>query len=136
MGQKSKVRADLKRNRLELILTGSLTLAHLQEIYTDIRFCVADLKPGFHVITDLRQCKIGHLAGLGTFTRIREYLAQNRVGTVVRIAHKNQLIFHQISKIICKKSNYPIIYVASPEEADAALEEAAENQMARVGNAE
>lgn len=123
MKKKSKITADLKKNRLQISLIGALTVSDLQEIYTDIRFCVADLKPGFDIITDFRGCKIGHLAGLGTFAKIREHLQKSGAGTAIRIAGKGQLIFHQISKIAAKNSNYRIIYVKDMEEAEAMLTE-------------
>lgn len=121
MRTKSKISADLKQNLLRIILVGSLTKADLQEIYTEIRFCVADLKPGFNVVNDFTQCKIGHLAGLGTFKRIREHLVNNGVGTVIRVAEKRQLVFHQISKIVDRISTYEIIYATTPEEAEKTL---------------
>lgn len=121
MRGKSKVSADLKKNRLQITLIGALTVKDLQEIYTDIRFCVADLEPEFDVITDYSQCKIAHLAGLGTFAKIREHLQKNGVRTAVRIAGKKQLIFHQISRIAAKSSGYKIIYVKNMEEAESML---------------
>ena len=121
MKAKSKVSADLKQNLLQIILVGSLTKGDLQAIYTDIRFCVADLKPGFNVVNDFSQCKVGHLSGLGTFKRIREYLVNSGVGTVIRVAEKRQLVFHQISKIVDRSSTYKIIYVATSEEAQRTL---------------
>lgn len=123
MKKKSKITADLKKNRLHIILRGRLSKSDLQEIYTDIRFCVADLKPGFSVITDFSDCQIGYLTGLGTFAKIRDYLHQQEAGIAVRIASKKQLIFHQLSKISTIGKSYPIIYVKTPLEAEEALAE-------------
>lgn len=130
MEKKSKVTADLKKNRLRITLIGTITVKDLREIYTDIRFCVADLKPGFDVITDFTQCKVGHLAGLSTFAKIREYLRENSAGTVVRIIGKKQLIFHQLIKIAAKSNTYPVIYVKTMEEAEAVLAEANSQESA------
>lgn len=50
--QGSKVSADLKRNRLIITVSATASQKEAKKIYTDIRFCVADLQPGFDVITD------------------------------------------------------------------------------------
>ena len=132
MKQKSKVTADLKKNRLHVTLVGCLTVNDLQEIYTDIRFCVADLQPGFDAITDFSQCKVAHLAGIGTFRRIREHLQKNGIKLAIRIGGKRQLIFHQISKIAARNSDYQVIYVKTQEEAEALLTENSELLMAEA----
>jgi len=123
MKQKSKVTADLKKNRLQIELRGWLSKKDIQDIYTEVRFCVADLKPGFVAITDFSDCRIGYLAGLSTFIKMREYLQDKGIGAGIRIASKNQLIFYQLSKIVCKKCTYPVIYAKSQGEAEKILAE-------------
>ncbi len=132
MKQKSKATADLKKNRLHVTLIGHLTVKDLQEVYTDIRFCVADLQPGFDAIADFTQCKVAHLAGVGIFIRISEHLQKNGINQVIRIGRKSQLVFHQISKIVARNSNYKITYVNTQEEAEALLAENSEQPMAEA----
>lgn len=103
--KQSKVTADLKKNRLIITLVGVISVEGLQEVYTEIRFCVADLKPGFCVINDMTQCRVGQLAALGTFGKVREYLNSHDVGTVIRVVKKKQIVFNQISRVIDKKRN-------------------------------
>jgi hypothetical protein len=114
----SKVSADLKKNRLSIILIGVLSTKGMEGIYTEIRFCVADLKPGFEVMTDLTQCKIAHLGGLGTFGKIKEFLSAKEVGPVIRIVKKNQLVFNQISRVADMTSKYRPHYVSTLAEAE------------------
>lgn len=95
----SKVRADVKSNRLYITLSDAIQKKEMESIYTDIRFCVADLRPGFQVITDLTQARIGHLIGMTTFIKIMEYLAANKVGRIVRVVGKAKLVLQQMSRI-------------------------------------
>ncbi len=100
---------------------GSISKKEIEEIYTEIRFGIQDLQAGFDVITDLRQCKIGHLAGISTFKKIMEYLVENDVNRVVRVVGKSKVIFKQMSRITSSVSSYSPIYVSSLEEMEEVL---------------
>lgn len=117
----SKVSADVKRNRLIIKLHGSVQKRDIERIYTDIRFCVADLTPGFAVITDLTEARIGHLAGIDTFIKITRYLAEKKVGPVVRVVGQAKVIFTQIAKLSQKISGYQAMYAKDMEEAEVIL---------------
>lgn len=106
-----KVKVDLKRNLLRITLTGIVDKKEIEGLYTDIRFGVADLSPGFTVINDLSQCRIGYLCGLSTFAKIREHLQVNKVGKVIRVVGKQGLVPEQLSRIVDKKTKYEIVYV-------------------------
>jgi hypothetical protein len=122
----SKVTADLKKNRLCITFASAVTKTELNTVYTDIRFCVADLKPGFDVITDLSRCTIGHLSGLTTFKKIMDYLVVNKVGRVVRIVGGTNIVFKQLLAIATKFQSYKPIYVASLQEAEEVLRDPAD----------
>jgi hypothetical protein len=115
---RSKVRADVKRNRLYITLSCDPNKNVLAKVYIDVRFCVADLKPGFDVITDLSQCTIGHLNGISTLREIMNYLIANQVGEVVRILGKKSLLFKQLIKITTIFQGYSVAYVATLDEAE------------------
>jgi hypothetical protein len=119
----AKVRADTKENILFITLSGNIRKKHVESIYTDIRFGVADLKPGFTVITDLLQAKIAHLSGVASFKKITSYLLSNGVGKIVRIIGENSLILKQILRISAAIQGYTPIYVSSLEEAKAKISE-------------
>ena len=86
--KRSKVTVDIHKNRLIIDLYGTLRKADVEEIYTDIRFGVRDLKSDFAVITDMRECRIGYLSGTEVFRRILSFLQENKVGKVIRITEK------------------------------------------------
>jgi hypothetical protein len=119
--QKSKVKADIKKNRLYITLPSAANKLELEKIYTDVRFCVADLQPGFDVITDLSQCTIGHLNGISTLRKIMDYLVIKEVGRVVRIVGDMSIILKQLLGIASRFQCYKAIYVNTPEEAEKEL---------------
>lgn len=118
------VRADRKRNRLYITLSCDPSKKVLEKVYTDVRFCVADLKPGFDVVTDLSQCNLGHLNGVATLRKIMNYLVIHQPGEVIRVTGKMSLIFKQLIRISTKFSGYKPLYVTTLEEAENKLSQA------------
>jgi hypothetical protein len=125
MQEKSLAKADAARNRLYIKIARKLTKKDLDNLYTDIRFCVADLRPGFNVITDLSECTIAALNGVSTFRKISNFLIENRVGTVVRIMNDDSILFRQFINLTARMQGYKPIIVSTLEEADAKLLELA-----------
>lgn len=66
--RRSGVFTDIKKNRLYITITGHLTKVQLERFYTDVRFGVADLKPGFDVVNDLSGCTLAALSGLPIYS--------------------------------------------------------------------
>ena len=124
----STVTADIKRNRLIIKLRGTVPKKDTDQIYTDVRFCVSDLKPGFVVITDLTEAKIGHLAGIDSFRKIATYLAEKQVGPIIRVVGPSKIIFQQLAKITNQLAIYKPMYVKSMEEAEDLLKELLKDQ--------
>ncbi len=120
---KAKVVTDIKNNRLYIIFDNHITKKDTERIYTDIRFGVADLQPGFSVINDLSLCRIGHLSGIASFKRIAAFLAEKKVGRVIRVTGSSSLIFKQISKLSTAINGYKPEYVDTVEEAEELLEQ-------------
>ncbi len=117
----STVSADIKRNRLFIKLRGDVPKKDAERIYTDIRFCVSDLKPGFAVINDLTEARIGHLSAIDTFKKITAYLAEKNVGPVVRVVGNAKIIFQQFSKLTMHINGYQPMYAKNMEEAEVLL---------------
>ncbi|MBU1567287.1 MAG: hypothetical protein KJ630_16900 [Proteobacteria bacterium] len=117
----STVTADIKRNRLIIRLRGEVPKKDVEQIYTDVRFCVADLKPGFSVITDLTEARIGHLSAIGTFKKITAYLTEKQVGQVIRVVGQGKVIFQQLAKLTDKTAGYQPMYAKNIEEAEVLL---------------
>ncbi len=119
--ESTKVIVDLEKNRLYIHLNGAVCKKDIERIYADIKFGVEDLQAGFDVITDLRHCKIGHLAGIPTFKKIMGFLAANGVNKVVRVVGKSKVILKQMSRITSSVRAYSPLYVSSFEEAEDVL---------------
>ena len=117
----STVSADIKRNRLIIKLRGDVPKKDAERIYTDIRFCVSDLKPGFAVINDLTEARIGHLSAIDTFKKITAYLAEKNVGPVVRVVGNAKIIFQQFSKLTMHINGYQPMYAKNMEETEVLL---------------
>lgn len=118
---KAKVRTDIKKNRLYITLPTSINTKELERIYSEVRFGVADLKPGFDVVTDLTYCSIGHLSAIPTLRKITAYLVANKVGRVVRIVGNMGLILKQLIGLASKYHCYKPVYVLTAEEAEEEL---------------
>lgn len=117
----STVTADIKRNRLLITLRGNVAKKDAERIYTDIRFCVSDLKPGFSVINNLTESRIGHLSTIETFKKITSYLTEKQVGPVVRVVGRAKIIFQQMAKLTNMINCYQPIYAKTMEEAETIL---------------
>lgn len=129
---KTNVTANIKSNRLYFKIIGKLTRKELDALYTDVRFCVADLKPGFDVITDLTECTVANLAGLPTFKKIANYLVTNNVGNVIRVLDENNLIFKQLINFAAKFQGYKSATVFSIEEAEHILSKSTQRDSIRL----
>jgi hypothetical protein len=128
---RATVRADLKRNRLYITMFSAPNKDILEKVYTDVRFCVADLRPGFDVITDLSYCGIGHLNGISTLRKTMDYLIANQVGQVVRVVGKKSLLFKQFVRFATVFQSYSTAYVTSLEEAEDKLMNSARRNALR-----
>ena len=130
--QKAKVKADIKKNRLYFTIEGRLTKKELESLYTDVRFCVADLKPGFDVITDLTGCTLATIGALPTFVKISSYLICSQVGYVVRVIDDSNIIFKETLNFAEKFQGYQTINASSMEEAETTLDNVARRDGVRL----
>ncbi|THB73695.1 MAG: PilZ domain-containing protein [Desulfobulbaceae bacterium] len=112
-----QIKTDHKQNRLYLTLHGTVSKSDMAHLYTDVRFTVADLDPGFSVITDLRACKTGALTALEPLTKLMGFLIENKVREVIRIVDEGQVISKQAKNLESQSQSYSVIYVYSEEEA-------------------
>lgn len=126
----STVTANIKKKRLYITLKGIIPKKEADRLYTDIRFCVSDLEPGFAVITDLTQCRIGHLNAISTARKIMQFLLEKKVGKVIRIIGQGKVIYLQMLKLSDKMNGYEPKYVATLEEAEELLDELSKDESA------
>jgi PilZ domain len=116
-----KVVANIAKNRLHITIAGKVSRENLDRLYTEIRFCVADLNPGFGVITDLSDCTIAALSGIPTFRKIQNYLVTKKVGRVVRVIDEKKVVLKQVINFTAKIQGYKAEHFKSLAEAEAAL---------------
>lgn len=90
------VKANVGKNRLSFTLAGIIHKKELGKLYTELRFCVPDLQPGFDIIADLSGCTLAFLNIIPTFKNIMNYLLSNGAGEMVGIMPSNALIYKQI----------------------------------------
>nr|WP_321467992.1 PilZ domain-containing protein [uncultured Desulfobulbus sp.] len=118
-----KVRADRKQNRLHITIAGKVDLHSLEQLYTDIRFCIAELNPGFEVINDLSRCQLIYITSLPTYKKIIDFLLSHNAGQIVRIVEEHAVSYKQIHSFTDQISCYQPLYVHSSQEAEQRLEE-------------
>ena len=118
-----KATANIRKNRLHVAISGNIDSKSLEKLYTEIRFCVADLKKGFEVISDISQCNLLYVSSLPIYKKIIDYLIANNVGEIVRVIKNDNISFKQIINFSSKIHSIKPIYVASKEEAEVKLEQ-------------
>jgi hypothetical protein len=116
--QRSKVTADLKNNRLNIIIPTTASQKEVEKVYSDIRFCVADLKPGFNVVTDYSHCTFAHLSAISPMRQIMDYLVSKQPGNIIRVMGETGLIAKQLLRFADKFQSYTPAYVNTQEEAE------------------
>jgi len=138
MAQKQKpvkATADIKKNRLYMTIAGNIDANKLQKLYTDIRFCVADLKEGFEVVSDVSQCNILYVTGMTIYKKIFDFLIDNQVGSIVQIINDDNISYKQLANYFRTISDDNLSYKQLPsrtlytytlEEAEQKLDELAE----------
>lgn len=115
--KRSKAVAEVRSNRLVITFADTITKQDMGSLYTDVRFCVADLKFGFSVISDFSRSHLIHLNSVPTCRKIVHYLISNGVGEVVRIVQQDRLVYKQILNLALKVSGYKSLYVPTFDEA-------------------
>jgi hypothetical protein len=116
--KKLKATASIAQNRLYITIAGKLTKKNIDKLYTDIRFCVADLTPGFDVVNDISECTLAALSGIPTFKKITNHLITSRVGKIIRVIDEQKTVVKQVINFASKVQGYSVIYVSSLEEAE------------------
>lgn len=116
-----KVIPDIRENKLHFTITGNITKKELDALYTDTRFSVADLQPGFDVIADLSGCSLIHLNGIATFRKAINYLIANGAGNIVWVASPESVFYRQVMNAAQVISGYKPIYAATQKEAEEKL---------------
>ena len=118
-----KAIADIKSNRLSITVSGNIDSRSLEKLYTEIRFCVADLQPGFEVLSDISQCNLVYIAGLPIYKKIVDFLVTSKIGENIQIIQTQNIGSKQITTFSKAINSYTPLYAYSREEAEKRLVE-------------
>jgi hypothetical protein len=129
---KLQARSNIGKNRLYLTFTGRAEKDELNRLYTEVRFCVADLKPGYDAVSDFSNCSLMHISGIGVFRKIMNFLISTGVGEIVRIINKKSLLYTQVTNLSSRICGYNPVYVSTPEEAEDLLHEVTKRNGIRL----
>ncbi len=127
-----KINADTRKNRLHFNFVGVVTQKGMEGLYTDVRFCVADLKPGFEVISDFSACEFIHLDSIPALKKIMSYLIENGLGEIVRILQSDKISHRQVLNLATRVQGYKPIYVSDIGEAEDVLKKTVKRKGVRV----
>ncbi len=127
-----KVDVDIHHNRLHFKFTGIATQKAMEGLYTDVRFCLADLKPGFDVISDYSECTLIHLNSIPALKKIMNFLIENGLGEIVRVLQTDKITHKQLLNLATRVQGYKPIYVSNLDEAEEELEKAVRRKGLRV----
>jgi len=119
---KTKAIANIKKNRLHIAMSGNVDTKALENLYTEIRFCVADLNEGFEVVSDISECNFIYVAGLQTYKKITDFLISKKVGAIVRVVKSGNISYKQIVNFSDKIHSYRTMYAEDPKAAEGILE--------------
>ncbi len=118
-----KVKVDIAKNRLYLKITGELSKNEFEKLYTEVRFCVADMQPNFNVIVDYSASNIIYLNGISTYRKLMNYLIRNGVGRVARVVDEKSLLYKQVTNLSSRICGYKPLYTCNIEAAEKLLDE-------------
>lgn len=107
------------------------TKKEMGKIYTEIRFCVVDLKPGFDVVTDLSHCSLVYLDSLDIYKKIIAYLVDYKVGRIIRVSATRSLALRQALAFADNFNTFKPINVDSLQEAELELNQSVEQEALR-----
>jgi len=119
---KTKAVANIKKNRLHVAMSGNIDTKALEKLYTEIRFCVADLKEKFEVVSDISECNFIYVAGLPTYKKITDFLISKKVGAIVRVVKSDNISYKQIVNFSDRIHCYRTMYAEDQKEAENILE--------------
>lgn len=92
-----KIKSDITKNRLYVMVSGSPDEAELREIFHRIRYCVKGLKPGFNLVHDLTEYIPVSIKCAEIIKEIQTFLDSCGMKNVVRITN-NQFSFMQLER--------------------------------------
>ncbi len=115
---KIKAIADIKKNRLLITISGLVNSKSLDGLYTDIRFCISDLKSEFDVICDISKCNVMCVESFKIYKKIINFFINNNVGQFVKIVDYDNVSYKQMLNYDKNVKGFRSIYIQNVENID------------------
>jgi len=117
----NRVEVDDKRNRLTIVLSGTIGKADAESLIGEINSALERLRPGFDVVNDMREFQLGHIAAATVLEQTIALLQQHQVGRIVRIVGDSKTALAQFTRVTEQVSDYKPVLVSSLEKAEEVL---------------
>jgi hypothetical protein len=117
-----EVRVDTNKNRLYLILKGFLKDGQAKEAADQVIAGIDKLKPGFDIITDIREFKPMSPKGSDEIARGQQYAKDKGVRRIVRVVGREVIGGMQFDRV-AQNTEVGGEYTESIENAEALLDE-------------
>ncbi len=116
-----KVRIDEEKNRIVVTLAGILTTSEAVACKEIIEKEVVKLSPGFDVIDDISNFRLGQEKAGPVLKEIINYLANHNVHKIVRVVGSSQTGLIQFAKLTGESKSYNLNYVPTLKDAESLL---------------
>jgi len=115
------IKADIEKNRLYITMAGFLSASEASDIKIDIMNGVSKLSPGFDIINDISNFRLGLDETVNILNETIEFLISKKVNRIIRIVGSSRAGLIQMAQHTKKTENYKTRFVPSLEEAEEIL---------------
>lgn len=115
------VKAEISKNRLYIKLAGFLSASEASDIKIDIMNEAAKLDPGFDIINDITNFRLGLDETAYLLNETIEFLIEKKVNRIIRVVGSSRAGLIQLAKYTRKDDKYVTHFVPSIEEAEELL---------------
>jgi hypothetical protein len=115
------VKAEISKNRLYIKLAGFLSANEAADIKIDIMNEAAKLAPGFDIINDITNFRLGLDETAYLLNETIEFLIEKKVNRIIRVVGSSRAGLIQLAKYTKKDDKYITHFVPSMEEAEELL---------------
>ncbi|MDY0391745.1 PilZ domain-containing protein [Desulfobulbus oligotrophicus] len=126
-----KAGANIKKNRLYITISGNIDAESLEKLFSYVQCCVADLRAGFEVISDISACNLLYINSFSVYKKIIDYLIANNAGETVRIVRNNNISSKQIINFYNKIQTIKPVLAESVADAEIKLEQGMKRDAVR-----
>jgi hypothetical protein len=118
-----KIKADTEKNRLYIILAGTLSLKDAESTRNLILKEIETLKPNFDVVNDISKFIRGDDEAGRVLKEIMAILMSKNVNRVVRVIGTSKTGLMQFANFSPQTDSYKLSYVPTLEEAEKILDQ-------------